>query len=222
MPVCDCCHAYATDLQSSDLRGAVDEGTAWELCLRTLAGMLPQDATSFGSRTLSQLLVWLLDTNNLPSAFHDQIYAGMWDELRSRGKDMQTVADDEAMKSRWVKQRLHAEFDIVREMWIARQSETPADLDVLGGIDEAEQGSVTKEAEEAAAKIFEDLDRCGSPENISGDSILAIEAKIDRLVEEKITLKPRSLTITEKTFATPCQQNAPRPQGIYGGIIVKT
>ena len=77
---CQCATAvmrYATDLQSSDLRGAVDEGTAWELCLRTLAGMLPSDATSFGSRTLSQLLVWWLDTKQLPSALHDQIYAGM-------------------------------------------------------------------------------------------------------------------------------------------------
>ena len=92
-------------------------------------------------------------------------------------------------------------------MWIARQSEPPADLDVLGTIDEAEQGSVTKEAEEAAAKILEDLEvnadrqrqapeeSCGSPENISGDAteragtntsaIQEIEAEINRLVEEK-------------------------------------
>ena len=51
---CQCANAvmrYAIDLQGSDLRGAVDEGTAWELCLRTLASMLPPDATSFGSRT---------------------------------------------------------------------------------------------------------------------------------------------------------------------------
>ena len=137
------------------------------------------------------------------------------------------------MKIRWVKQRLHAEFDIVREMWIARQSETPADLDVLGGIDEAEQGSVTKEAEEAAAKLLEDLEvnadrqrqapeeSCGSPENISGDAIQEMERKIDRLAEEKNTLKLRRLTITEKAYATPCQQKAPRPGGMHGGVIVK-
>ena len=186
---CQCATAvmrYATDLQGSDLRGAVDEGTAWELCFRTLASMLPPEATSIGSRTLSQLLVWWLDKKQLPSALYDQIYAGMWDELQSRGKDTQTEADDEAMKIRWVKQRLHAEFDVVREMWIARQSETPTDLAVLGGIEEAEQGSVIKEAEEAAAQFLKDLDVSGPPEDTSGDSILAIDAKMDRLVGGKI------------------------------------
>ena len=187
---CQCAIAvmrYATDLQGSDLRGAVDVETAWELCFRTLTAWLPPEATSIGSRTLSQFLVWLLDSNSLPSAFRDQIYAGMWDELESRGKVIQTDPDEDAMKVRWVKQRLHAEFDIAREMWFGRQSETPVDLDLLGGIDEAEQGSVTKEAEEVAAKFLKDLDYSWSPENSSGDAIAEKDAEIARAVLEKIS-----------------------------------
>ena len=138
-----------------------------------------------GSRTLSQFLVWLLDSNSLPSAFRDQIYAGMWDELESRGKVIQTDPDEDAMKVRWVKQRLHAEFNIMREMLFGRQSEIAVDLDLLGGIDEAEQGSVTKEAEEVAVKFLKDLDYGWSPENSSGDAIAEKDAEIARAVQEQ-------------------------------------
>ena len=65
------------------------------------------------------------------------------------------------MKTRWVKQMIHREFDVVREAWLAEQpqGEVPMDLEILGAIDEAEHGSVIKEAEDAAQEILDELSK---------------------------------------------------------------
>ena len=163
---CACAEAilhYAQMLQGDDMRAAVGPDTAWELCCRTLT--LADDTAFIGSRTLANLLMYLLDgdpaaenmTPQLPVQMRDLIYAGMEDDLIARGKEIRTELDRQAMKTRWVKQLIHREFDVAREAWLAEQPEAPVDLAVVGAIDEAEHVSVTKEAEDAAREILDDL-----------------------------------------------------------------
>ena len=150
------------------MRGAVGPDTAWELCCRTLT--LPDDAASIGTRTLANLVMYLLDgdpegetmTPQLPIQMRVVIYAGMEDDLIARGKDIRTVSDEHAMKTRWVKQLIHRELDVARQAWLAEQPEAPVDLEVFGAIDEAEHGSVTKAAEEAAQEILDGLSKEGA------------------------------------------------------------
>ena len=118
---------------------------------------LPDDAISIGSRTLANLLIYWLDGGHLPVGMGDAIYAGMREDLHARGKAIQTEQDEHAMKTRWVKQLIHREFDIVREAWLKEQPEAPVGLEVLGAIDEAEHGSITKETEEAAQAILDEF-----------------------------------------------------------------
>ena len=122
---------YARDQQYGDLRSAVGPDTAWELCCRTLS--LPDNAISIGSRTLANLLIYWLDGGHLPVGMGDAIYAGMREDLHAREKAIQTEQDEHAVKTRWVKQLIHREFDIVREAWLKEQPEAPVDLEVLGG-----------------------------------------------------------------------------------------
>ena len=96
-------------------------------------------------------------TAQLPIQMRDVIYTGMVDELLARGKEIRTDQDTHAMNTRWVKQLIHKEFDVVREAWNAEQPEAPVDLAVFGAIDEADHGSVIKEAEDAAQAILDDL-----------------------------------------------------------------
>ena len=103
-------------------------------------------------------------TPQLPVQMRDVIYAGMEDDLIARGKDIRTVSDEHAMKTRWVKQLIHRELDVARQAWLAEQPEAPVDLEVFGAIDEAEHESVTKAAEEAAQEILDGL----SNEDASG------------------------------------------------------
>ena len=106
---CPCAEAimhYAQMQQGDDLRSAVGPDTAWELCCRTLT--LPDDTTSIGSRTLANLLMYLLDgdsegekmTPQLPIQMRNVIYDGMEAELRARGKETKTEQDIHAMKTR--------------------------------------------------------------------------------------------------------------------------
>ncbi len=83
----------------------------------------------------------------------------MYEDLRARGKEIQAEGDEATMKCRWVKQQLHGEFDIVREVWLTEQAEAPVDLDIHGSVDEADHASIIREAEEAAGKLLEGLDR---------------------------------------------------------------
>ena len=79
--------------------------------------------------------------------------------LSQGGKDIRTKSDEHAMKTRWVKQLIHRELDVARQAWLAEQPEAPVDLEVFGAIDEAEHGSVTKAAEEAAQEILDALSK---------------------------------------------------------------
>ncbi|MCP3882436.1 MAG: hypothetical protein GY701_29185, partial [Sulfitobacter sp.] len=156
---CTCAVAvmrYAKDVQGSDLRGAVGPDTAWELCCRTLS--LPPETKAMGSRTLAQLLMYWLDTAQVPLDIFDAVYAGMYEDLLARGKEIQAEGDETTMKCRWVKQQLHGEFDVVREVWLTEQAEAPVDLDIHGSVDEADHASIIREAEEAAGKLLEGLD----------------------------------------------------------------
>ena len=59
------------------------------------------------------------------------------------------------------------ELDVARQAWLAEQPEAPLDLEVFGAIDEADHGSVTKAAEEAAQEILDGLSR----EDASGQQV---------------------------------------------------
>ena len=182
---CSCAEAilhYAQNLQSDDMRSAVGPDTAWELCCRELT--LAVDTTSIGSRTMANFIMWLLDgdpegvvtTAQLPTQMRYIIYEGMEDDLHARGKEIRTDQDEHAMKTRWVKQKIHREFDVVREAWLAEQPEAPVDLAVSGAIDEAEHGSVTKDAEDEAKRILAGLED-SKVAQIRADMVAAAEQR---------------------------------------------
>ena len=82
-----------------------------------------------------------------------------------------------------------------------------ADLEVLGAIDEAEQGSVTKEAEEAAAALLKDVERnehrqSGATEGAGADlsAIHEIETEIERLVGERDYAQAAALEVLRKSL----------------------
>ena len=81
---CPCAQAvmrYAIDLQGTELRGAVGPDTAWELCCRTLS--LAPEAKSIRSGELAQLIVYWIDSGEIPGALGHTIYAGMKDDLNA-------------------------------------------------------------------------------------------------------------------------------------------
>ena len=57
---------------------------------------------------------------------------GMEDDLLARGKEIRTEQHIHPMKTRWVKQLIHREFDAVREARLAEQPEAPVDLAGIG------------------------------------------------------------------------------------------
>ena len=58
------------------------------------------------------------------------------------------------MKCRWIKQRMHGELDITREVWLSRQEEAPVDLEVEFEMHETEQQSVIVQSEKAASRLL--------------------------------------------------------------------
>ena len=83
---------------------------AWRRWARHRLGALlqnthaPEDAASIGSRTLANLVMYLLDgdpdgetmTPQLPVQMREAIYAGMQDEASARGKEIRTKPDEHA------------------------------------------------------------------------------------------------------------------------------
>ena len=104
---------YAVDQQGFDLRGAVTGDTAWELCCRLLSH--PTESKSLGARDLAKLLVYWLEESQLPAEMVPVIYKGMLEDLQERGKRVDALDDEQAMKCRWVRQHIHEELDLTRE-----------------------------------------------------------------------------------------------------------
>ena len=155
---CPCAQAvmqYVEGQQGEELRGSVTGDTAWELCCRNLAREEP--VHTLGTREVAQLIVYWLDEKALPWSMRDTIYKGMQEDLEKRGKTVQTEADENAMKSRWVRQRVHGELDATREAYIGRSQDTAVDLDVDFDMPEAQQVSLTAESEQEAARLLEEL-----------------------------------------------------------------
>ena len=152
---CPCAAAlmrYAIDQQGMELRGAVAGDTAWELCCRILGH--PEDTKSLGSREIAQLLVYWFEERQLPAEMSDAIYQGMLEDLRERKKTIETHDDEQAMKSRWVRQLLHQELDLAREAWLSNAPDMPVDLDIEFELQEAAQLSMTAETEMEAANLI--------------------------------------------------------------------
>ena len=74
---------YALDQQGSEIRGGVGGDTAWELCCRLLEQ--PMQVTSLGSRQLAQLL-FLLGSQSVSSVARTELFQGILEDLRERGK----------------------------------------------------------------------------------------------------------------------------------------
>ena len=87
-------------------------------------------------------------------ASHRQlIYQGMHEDLKARGRDLQTDSDVAEMQCYWVKMGIHREVDALREDCAARGAELPMELEVEGGLVEGEEQSLTLEAELEAASV---------------------------------------------------------------------
>ena len=167
---CRCAAAlmrYAVDQQGFDLRGAVTGDTAWELCCRLLSQ--PADAKSLGTRELAQLLVYWLEERQLPTEMGPAIYQGMLEELHERGKRVETLDDEQAMKSRWVKQLIHGELDLAREAWLGSAKDAPVDLELDFEMQEPQQMSMAAESEQEAAKVLNALAVDGA-QGVAGQS----------------------------------------------------
>ena len=63
----------------------------------------------------------------------------------------------EAMKSRWVKQLIHRELDMLRESYLGIAHDVAVDLDIDFEMAAVQQASVVAESEQEAAKIKTDL-----------------------------------------------------------------
>ena len=84
-------HRYVVDSQGIDLRGAVADDTAWDMCCRLL--MLSTEQNKLSTADLAQLLVYWLDDRQVPAQMGDVVYEGMVKELESRGKRNETPTD---------------------------------------------------------------------------------------------------------------------------------
>ena len=83
-----------------------------------------------GSREIAQLLVYWFEERQLPAEMGDALYQGMLEDLRERKKTIETHDDEQAMKSRWVKQLVHQELNLAREAWLANAPDMPVDLEI--------------------------------------------------------------------------------------------
>ena len=81
----------------------------------------------------------------------------MWEDLEKRGKTVQTEDDKRAIKSRWVRQRVHGELDATREAYVGRSKDAPMDLEVEGDIPEAQQESLNAQTEREATSLKMEL-----------------------------------------------------------------
>ena len=84
-------HRYVVDAQGIDLRGAVADDTAWDMCCRLL--MLSTEQNKLSTADLAQLLVYWLEDRQVPAQMGDVVYEGMVKELESRGKRNETPTD---------------------------------------------------------------------------------------------------------------------------------
>ena len=155
LPCASAIMLYATNQQGLDMRGAVAGDTAWELCCRLLTR--PLDTHALSSRDLAQLLVYLLDQQQLPDQMRQELYKGMLIELAEREKTVQTQADEDAMKCRWLRLAIHKELDMVRETMCATADDIDVDLEVQGTMAEATAPSITAEAEKEATALLQAL-----------------------------------------------------------------
>ena len=89
----------------------------------------PVHATALGSRQLSQLLLYLIEESDIPSDARVDILQGMLEDLSHRGKTIQTASDEQTMKSRWIKQRIHGELEAARESWMSTTDGLPVDIE---------------------------------------------------------------------------------------------
>jgi len=135
---------YAIDQQGVDLRGGVASDTAWELCCRLLSAAA--DCGVLGSAEVAQLLVYWLDEGHVPRQMQKAVYDGMEADLLARGETVQTEADEQSMKVRWVKQLTHGKLDAVRQKCAAGGEDLPVEFDVEGGLIKGEPESATIEA----------------------------------------------------------------------------
>ena len=151
-------HLCAVDKQFVDMRGDVSGDTAWELACRILLKSNPDMTKTLGSREIAQLIVYILEKESAQE-MREILYEGMHEDLEKRGKTVETVGDVDAMRSRWIKQRIHGELDSVRETVLGKQDESHVELDVECRIVEGEQQPLGKETEKAASELLAEIEQ---------------------------------------------------------------
>ena len=95
---------------------------------------------------MAQLIVYWVEMQQVPAEIGETLYDGMAEELVSRGKRLETDPDEEAMKSRWVKQLLSRELDLTREALQHGAEEPLAHLEVDFDMQEPQQESLAMES----------------------------------------------------------------------------
>jgi hypothetical protein len=115
------------------------------------------DCGVLGSAEVAQLLVYWLDEGQVPRQMQKAVYDGMEADLLARGTTVQTEADEQSMKVRWVKQLIHGELDAAREKCAAGGGEVPVEFEVEGGLIEGEPASANMEAEREAGAVIETI-----------------------------------------------------------------
>ena len=117
---------------------------------------------TLGTRDLAQLFVYWFTEGMLPDAIAQRVYTGMVAELESRGKSVQTLADEQSMNERWVRQVLHRELDRVREDRMGDVGDASVELDQEYEMLEPQQESLMAESEQEAVRLLELMRRDSS------------------------------------------------------------
>ena len=145
--------AYAFQAQQDDLRGSVSGDTAFELCYREAyqKDVPATEKPMMGTQHITVLLYHLIEDKKLiPQDIKLRIQDGAFEDLHARGKSLQAERDAYDMWIRWFKLRVHEELEAVRDA-----KDLPTEVEVFGGVAEAEEGSQQAAAETMATQLKE-------------------------------------------------------------------
>ena len=138
-----------------DARHGVTGTMVWEFCCRILAR--PEDSKTMGTSEMSQLLLSWWFKRVLHEGFTCQVFTPeMLEDLQERGKTVETRADEENMRSRWLRLAIQGEVEAVRDAWLATAGEdVRVDIDVEYAFQEPDQACLGKETEAEAARLIQ-------------------------------------------------------------------
>jgi hypothetical protein len=150
-PCAEALYAYVCEAQREDFRGSVSGDTAFELCYREayLKDVPATENPMMGTQHITVLLYHLMEDKKLiPPDIKLRIQDGALQDLHDRGKSLEAARDEYDMWIRWIKLRVHEELEAVRDA-----KDLPTELEVFGGVAEAEEESHQAAAETVATQL---------------------------------------------------------------------